>query len=1205
MEEGLTPLTTENLLHRWPIEILDPTLGEIEQQTILSSGKFLSFLQRLSTSPFKIEGIKIPWAVVRGRLGEEKFLFGAVQIDATDQHGEKLQANIEIIRGDAVGVIPVVIDKKTRQQYVVLVKQNRLPAGGAIVEIMAGMMDEEKDARAVAARELQEELGMETDPQKLIPLGPAGEFMHTSPGILDERIGLFAYLTEVDDIETFKKSIEQKFRGDESGEEKILAEVGTIEEQLPTLANDCKSLIAIHEVLKHPIIRLAKLDKQIVEETITSDNSIEKKAIRVAECFRTLGDCLRYVGFHQVQKIVTDVLKNASDTSLVSITDQIIQTVSFREELLDRYVSMSLPRFRKEFIENLENDWVILETLRDGEENLLGKKIRQTIPEILGYARQQPSDSLMTQDYASPSFNPPGWDFSLFEKVIERSVGEKLAGLIKKDYRLFNEQDLSREAFSQETDVAEKIKNLGLLSLFKAIVLHLDIAKGGTKEDKKRLVQRLGIDPLRHNEAAALILKNTLPSGAKNGGILENLDVLCQASLDEQQKQLLIDWAIHMVGFHGLIGQKVRGEVTGYVFSDFTDWVRKNYQELVKIFGVLSHGEIMSENLPKFLTDCFHFVNVIDTASVRGGLYTDVLRDQFLDVEKSFQSVITSSDEQFKTSWDDIFSAESGLKEGHEAKLRYFAGRLQKLRAGPIRSSTEPARWTFNTLAGLPEDVFEKFLQLSSHCQQWYTENATSCFTPEDQMKLLFLGMRIAEVSGRIDTSNNYDLSFVRLMNKIRRPDGTYDFWKRKVVEVFIKRLSWQDLMDDNKIRGLVKNNEEISDQQPALTGFIGKMSRDRNVVEVNFGLSEETEAAFYYLNTLRDRTDPLYQNLKDRLCTMYNLKADEWDRVMDQGSYIEGMESEEALSDKAGIAHWFPDEAKHVVSLGAGGGEAEFAWVKSLGTDGLLYAIDISREMVDKLTRIAAEESRIIPVLGDVFKLKEWAKEKGIPYGEIDAIIACAFTHEIYSYCGSEDGKINDELGRQKVIEMYQQAFAALRVGGRLIIRDMMWPQNPEEEVILRLGESIELGEENPLMFVDRFLDEFEGSVLTPERQENIKQQIKELRTQGKWQNKLATLRLTKAEAFEIIYHYSWHHHWEQEKREQYGIADVDTYEEMLVNKLTTNEHGVKVKIAKSYQQKGYEQFLSRRMHLENNNGEKLDYPKGTGIIVLEKTQR
>jgi nudix-type nucleoside diphosphatase (YffH/AdpP family) len=114
---------------------------------------------------FRIERCRVRWEQFDGKMGD-------------------FQTRYAVRRGDSVGIIPVL------ETEVVLVRQFRYPAAGKgfdgyLWEIPAGMVREGEDIRATAARELREEIGVETREVK-----PVLSF-YLSPGALDEKFHLF------------------------------------------------------------------------------------------------------------------------------------------------------------------------------------------------------------------------------------------------------------------------------------------------------------------------------------------------------------------------------------------------------------------------------------------------------------------------------------------------------------------------------------------------------------------------------------------------------------------------------------------------------------------------------------------------------------------------------------------------------------------------------------------------------------------------------------------------------------------------------------------------------------------------------------------------------------------------------------------------------------------------------------------------------
>ena len=90
--------------------------------------------------------------------------------------------DLDIVRHPgAAAVVPFVSDSE-----VLLIRQYRHAAGGAILEVPAGKLDPGEPPETCAARELAEEAGQR--PGRLLRTGA----IWTTPGFCDERIHLFA-----------------------------------------------------------------------------------------------------------------------------------------------------------------------------------------------------------------------------------------------------------------------------------------------------------------------------------------------------------------------------------------------------------------------------------------------------------------------------------------------------------------------------------------------------------------------------------------------------------------------------------------------------------------------------------------------------------------------------------------------------------------------------------------------------------------------------------------------------------------------------------------------------------------------------------------------------------------------------------------------------------------------------------------------------
>ncbi|XP_073047781.1 nudix hydrolase 14, chloroplastic isoform X4 [Primulina eburnea] len=144
------------------------------------------------------------------RLGFLKF-----KADVIDKETGKKVPGIVFARGPAVAVL-ILLDSD-EETYAVLTEQVRVPVGRLILELPAGMLDDDKgDITGTAIREVEEETGLHLNLNDVIDLTAfldpsTGCQVFPSPGGCDEDLGLFLYRGRVD------KDIIKQLQGKQTG----------------------------------------------------------------------------------------------------------------------------------------------------------------------------------------------------------------------------------------------------------------------------------------------------------------------------------------------------------------------------------------------------------------------------------------------------------------------------------------------------------------------------------------------------------------------------------------------------------------------------------------------------------------------------------------------------------------------------------------------------------------------------------------------------------------------------------------------------------------------------------------------------------------------------------------------------------------------------------------------------------------------------
>lgn len=167
----------------------------------LSSQKFLAWQQTLDgNTRLEVTNIEILSVFMFGpNVG-----FITLVVSATNRTTRKPVPGFVFLRGDATAILTLIEDNITKELFMVLTEQDRVPIGTVAIETPAGMMDEEKNIKSVALKELKEETGLDYMTAK-IPYEHLGDFFPSCGGC-DEMIhcGYILFSMSTQEIESLQ-----------------------------------------------------------------------------------------------------------------------------------------------------------------------------------------------------------------------------------------------------------------------------------------------------------------------------------------------------------------------------------------------------------------------------------------------------------------------------------------------------------------------------------------------------------------------------------------------------------------------------------------------------------------------------------------------------------------------------------------------------------------------------------------------------------------------------------------------------------------------------------------------------------------------------------------------------------------------------------------------------------------------------------------
>lgn len=148
---------------------------------ILQFKPFLQWQKEISNTDLQINSIEIQdLDYFHTRIGFLKF-----RADCRFEDGTSLPG-IVFSRGESVAIFLII--KTPTTKYVVLVEQMRVPVGKTLLELPAGMIDDDNCIKSVALKELEEECGITIEMDQLTKLSR----LCPSPGGCDEFMTIYS-----------------------------------------------------------------------------------------------------------------------------------------------------------------------------------------------------------------------------------------------------------------------------------------------------------------------------------------------------------------------------------------------------------------------------------------------------------------------------------------------------------------------------------------------------------------------------------------------------------------------------------------------------------------------------------------------------------------------------------------------------------------------------------------------------------------------------------------------------------------------------------------------------------------------------------------------------------------------------------------------------------------------------------------------------
>ncbi|MCR4597615.1 MAG: methyltransferase [Acetatifactor sp.] len=293
-------------------------------------------------------------------------------------------------------------------------------------------------------------------------------------------------------------------------------------------------------------------------------------------------------------------------------------------------------------------------------------------------------------------------------------------------------------------------------------------------------------------------------------------------------------------------------------------------------------------------------------------------------------------------------------------------------------------------------------------------------------------------------------------------------------------------------------------------------------------------------------------------LYDMFGFRRDAFDRLNNEDRYLEIMNDSEE-STKNSIIDYVTGET--VVDVGSGGGvlldllEEKYPEKTVIGTD-------ISDNVLQVLNKKKKEEGHAWTVRRHNFAEEPFAEK-------VDAIIFSSILHEIFSYTETENGRF--EISTVKTA--LENAYASLRPGGRIIIRDGVKSKVD--------GSTIEITFKDPegMEFFKNYVRDFEGLKDIEDKKIEIFESEQRVRADANF-------------AREFLYTYTWgKQSYAHEVQEQFGYFTIEEFRDFFEG------IGAKILRCDAFLEPGYVAHLSPKVSLTPDR-----FPDSNCIVVVKK---